>query len=100
MKIIRGVKRQDYFPDNKVLNDYYNKESTGKKQSGEGYERLNGPKLHHYNRRHYPSQPAQKLVNREHQQSRENNQEMSRSYANYANGGHDYSKNSPKNKFG
>ena len=45
LKIIKGVKRSGYFPDNKVLNDYYNKESSGARKNAvdEAYERFNGP---------------------------------------------------------
>lgn len=81
------------------MNEYYNKESSGgRKKVDEAYERMNGPKVHHYNRRHYPSvnhekpSPANDIIEQE---------ELSRSYGNRLNPkGNDYTRISPKNKFG
>ena len=56
---IRGLKRSDFFPNDKDINDYYNKETHGGNVSPKGYfknttMRNQKPEDHRYIRRHYP----------------------------------------------
>ena len=63
LKEIRGLKRSDFFPHDKDINDYYNKETHGGNVSPKGYFnskfkdqtiRNQKPEDHRYIRRHYP----------------------------------------------
>jgi len=60
LKIIKGTKRQDFFPYDEVTNKYYNKEAVGKIKTGAyrfdstGYQTREAPHDRHILRRHYP----------------------------------------------